>query len=208
MTKTVRFISRMCLIPLVLFGCETVGPESPVGHMPGSNAAGSLLHVHLDDYPLFYEDPESFVLQVSFENRGETPIVVLPAYIHRQYHPLDEGRVTYRPFPGPPVSPWEQAVAIQPHQIHTITLTGMQDGDGHWTLERGTYRLSLRYLVMPDLADGAGVEKERGSYPHGEVWVGELETREVTVRYEPASLAGRERPGEPAPTSGLGLSQP
>ena len=45
MTKTITFLGRMVLIPLVLFGCETagrpVGPEFPVGHMPGSNAAGA-----------------------------------------------------------------------------------------------------------------------------------------------------------------------
>ena len=208
MTKTITFLGRMFLIPLVLFGCETagrpVGPEFPAGHMPGSNAAGALLHVHLDDYPLVYEEPETFVLQVSFENRGDTPIVVLPSSIHRQYQPLADGRVTYRPFPGPRVSPWEHAVAIQPRQIHSVTLTGMQDGDGLWTLEPGTYRLSVRYLVTPDLANGAGVEKEQASSLDGDVWVGELETREVTLRYEPASLARREPPDLPAPALGLG----
>ena len=208
MTKTITFLGRMVLLPLVLFGCETagrpVGPEFPAGHMPGSNAAGALLHVHLDDYPLVYEEPETFVLQVSFENRGDTPILVLPSSIHRQYQPLADGRVTYRPFPGPRVSPWEHAVAIQPRQFHIVTLTGMQDGDGLWTLEPGTYRLSVRYLVTPDLANGAGVEKEQASAPDGDIWVGELQTREVTLRYEPASLARREPPDLPAPALGLG----
>ena len=71
-----------------------------------------------------------------------------------------------------------------PRETRVVHLTGMRDGDGVWALDYGNYQLSLRYLVTEGFAaNAAPFHQERGS-PNAPVWVGELHSRPIAVRYE------------------------
>jgi hypothetical protein len=61
----------------------------------------------------------------------------------------------------------------------------MQDGDGIWALEPGTYELSVRYIVAGEVAGSAvpvEVRRELGGAP---IWVGALETPAIRITFQP-----------------------
>jgi hypothetical protein len=130
------------------------------------------------------------VMDVFFENLGGAPIVVLPSLIHRQYQPLGEASATYVPLPGPQISPWEGAFTLKPRETRGVRITGMRDADGVWALEGGNYRMALLYTVGEELAATSPFTNGGLGVQEAAVWVGELESREITVRYEPSEQLG------------------
>ena len=134
-----------------------------------------------------YDDLESFILQVVFENVGDTAIGVVPASVRRRYRALGAGRVTYVPLPAPPIYPWRNAFALGPKETRTVTFVGSRDGNAHWNLEPGTYELSVRYIVDEDEevarpAVPVEVQRELGGAP---IWVGALETPTLRITFQP-----------------------
>ena len=61
----------------------------------------------------------------------------------------------------------------------------MPERDGLWKLDRGAYSLSLRYVVPEALEANEHASAEESPFPDTLLWVGELQSQEVTVRYEP-----------------------
>lgn len=209
MTRAVRDMTLWAWFALCTFGCAEIETPRPSGapedRAPLVISDQADLHVYLNDYPLIYEDPELFLLDVYFENRGPDTLIILPSRIRRHFSPMEEtGLVTYVPRDDPAPSSWEGAFALQPQETKVITLAGMEDGDGVWELDKGFYRMSVRYVVTEDLTlDGGG--REGGVWTdEGILWVGERESQELTVRYEPSGAAGpAPKPVEP-PTVGQG----
>lgn len=190
MERAVRDMMVLGWVALCAFGCaETphlrapAALEEPVPPIASDHAD---LRVYLNEYPVIYEDPELFSLDVFFENRGPDTLIILPSLIRRHYHPMDEsGVVTYVPRSDPAPSSWEGAFTLQARETKVVTLAGMEDGEGVWELDTGFYRLSVRYVVPEGLTlDGEhrGGEIET---KEGVLWVGEEESQELTVRYEP-----------------------
>lgn len=161
-------------------------PAAPAGPGPAVVSDPADLRVYLGDYPLVYEDPELFLLDVFFENRGSETLVILPSLLRRHYSPMDDtGMVTYVPRSEPTGFSWDGAFTLRPQETKVLTLSGMEDIDGVWELERGFYRLSVRYVVPEGLILN-GAHGGAGSGPDdGVLWIGEQESQELTVRYEP-----------------------
>ncbi len=205
MKWAVRDTAVLAWVTLCAFGCAEVhdlrSPAALQEPVPLVVADHTDLRVYLNDYPLIYEDPELFLLDVFFENRGPDTLIILPSLIRRHYSPMEEtGAVTYVPRSGPALSSWDGAFALAPQETKVITLAGMEDGDGVWELDQGFYRMSVRYVVTEDLTLN-GARREGGGEPKvGILWIGEQESQELTVRFEP-SVAGTLVPdaAEPAP---------
>lgn len=205
MKWTVRDITVLAWVAFCAFGCAQTGDrlvpaalEGPVQQVVSNRAD---LHVYLNEYPLIYEDPDLFLLDVFFENRGPDTLIILPSLLRRHYSPMDEtGWVTYVPRSEPAPSWWQGAFTLRPQETKVITLAGMEDGDGVWELDRGFYRLSVRYVVTEELTLNGEHRGERIGPGEGVLWIGEEESQELTVRYEPSV---EEEPGrdaaEPAP---------
>ncbi len=187
-------MTLLAWMALCAFGCAEVSPHAAPGALEDSAPLAvsdhADLHVYLNDYPLIYEDPELFLLDVFFENRGPDTLIILPSRIRRHYSPMEEsGAVTYVPRDDDAPSSWEGAFALQPQETKVITLAGMADGDGVWELDKGFYRMSVRYVVTED-ATLNGERREGGvGVEEGVLWVGERESQELTVRYEPSRAA-------------------
>ncbi len=192
MKWAVRDMAVLGWVALCAFGCaETPNVGPPVVReeaVPQVVSNHGDLRVYVNEYPLIYEDPESFLLEVFFENRGPSPLIILPSLIRRQYSPMDEsGVVTYVPRSDPAPSSWQGAFALQPQETRVVTLAGMEDGDGVWELDKGFYRLSVRYVVTDDVALNGEHRGGEIETKEGVLWVGEQESQELTVRYEPAA---------------------
>jgi len=129
-----------------------------------------------------YKDFNSFQLSVIFENLGEEKIVILPQSIRRNYQSKDHDAAKYVPFPGPRIYPLKDAFTLLPGQRNEINLIGMRDGDGIWTLEPGTYDLSIRYTVSQDL-----VSSYARDFPdsNARIWTGSIESKKITVKFQP-----------------------
>lgn len=201
MAKSISRIVCAIAVQAILAGCEApaempqpdeVLQSKPVGEEhPSEQSHEPGLQLYVNDFRLVYDDPDEFVLDVYFENLGEHSVVVLPSKIHRQYRPLDRTTATYVPYPGPRISPWKEAFTLMPRETRVVHLAGMRDGDGVWALDYGNYQLSLTYFVTEDLAaNGAAFQQERGS-PNAPVWVGELHSRPIAVRYELTEQPGQ-----------------
>jgi hypothetical protein len=136
-------------------------------------------------------DPAAFRLTLTFENRGDTPILILPSRIRRHYRGYEESATaTYIPYPGPPISPWRGAFSIAPGASHTTELSGMQDGDGTWRLAAGQYFLQIVYAVEPALESAqTAVESLSPELRNTPLWVGELQTEAIPVVYGPETRA-------------------
>ena len=63
-----------------------------------------------------YDDPAEFELSIIVQNRGSSPLVVLPQALRRVYAAVGAGSAEYSPYPGPPVPPWKGAFSLQPGQ--------------------------------------------------------------------------------------------
>jgi hypothetical protein len=203
MSKTLLYLLFVTGLALSLSGCVTdpdaLDVESGMGPHLDWTSEDALL-VYLSEYPVVYEKPDSFLLEVYFENVGGQALTILPSLIHRLYSPMDEaGAVTYVPIPAAEGSPWSGAFTLQPQQTKVVTFLGMKDGDGFWELQSGFYRLSVRYMVTKDLMrSGYDVDDGFGP-PPATLWVGEVQSEEMTVRYEPVAggaQSGTERPSE------------
>lgn len=191
MKRGVRDITVLAWMALCAWGCaETQDlrtPAAPVEPAPPVVTERADLRVYLNEYPLIYDDPELFLLDVFFENRGSETVIILPSLIRRHYSPMDEaGVVTYVPRSEPAASSWEGAFALHPRETKVVTLAGMEDGEGVWELDKGFYRLSVRYVASEELALNGGRRGDGTGPGEGTLWVGEEETQELTVRYEPA----------------------
>ena len=190
MTKRTRKLLGVGPALLLVLGCgsqtETLQPTERVHEDRAPVSAGAILNLYIDEYFVTYDDPGSFLLGVLFENVGEEPVVILPSQIRRQYRPLDTATITYVPYPGPRSPPWEGAFTLQPKETHRLMVGGMRDGDGMWDLEPGAYRLSLRYLVTDETASYVSPVLDKKP----SVWVGEVQSSEITVRFEPEDKLG------------------
>lgn len=190
MKRSVRIMAVLGWVALCAFGCaETTVPPPPAAleePAPVAVSDHADLRIYLNEYPLVYEDPELFLLDVFFENRGPETLIILPSLIRRHYSPMDEsGVVTYVPRSEPASSSWDGAFTLHPRETKVVTLAGMEDSDGVWELDKGFYRLSVRYVVSEELIlDGEPRGGAMGP-EEGALWVGEQESEELTVRYEP-----------------------
>ena len=155
------------------------GPDSGQGSSPA--VRGLRLRAQLTNHA--YDAPESFALEVVFENVGDLPVAILPAMVRRRYRPLGSGSATYVPYPGPPIFPWRDAFVLGPGVARTVTITGMRDGDGIWALAPGAYELSVRYVVEEALAWPAVPADVRRSLGAAGVWMGALETPGIEVTF-------------------------
>jgi len=162
-------------------------PQAQVETLDGWSVVESGLRLRVHSPNQAYRDPGAFVLTVEFENLGQTPLVIFPTGISRQYRPLDSTRVTYEPYPGPRISPWKDLLAIGPQERRAVRFIGMRDGDGIWQLDAGSHALSVHYFVAADLAWNAAVQAAlpRAVGEAARVWVGELKSPEIIVRFDP-----------------------
>jgi len=193
-TKPIMHALCALVFQASLIGCESPAgmpqpvdvpqPASVVNANPAEQGPKLKLHLYVTDFRVVYDDPDSFVLDVYFENVGEQTLVVLPSHIHRQYRPLDRTTATYVPYPSPRFSPLKGAFALMPRETRMVQLTGMRDGDGAWALDYGNSQLSLRYLVTEDFAANGDLAEQQVVSGDGQVWVGELQSQPVAVRYE------------------------
>jgi hypothetical protein len=127
-----------------------------------------------------YSDPADFHLAVTLENRGESAFVILPVSIRRSYTPRSGGAARYNPLPGPRLPPWKGAFVLLPGQARTLEFRGMADGDGIWRLEPGSYELTVRLDVTPDLARSAAAQIQELGAP---VWQGEVGSEPIAVAF-------------------------
>ena len=173
----------------LLVACVTPGDVTPRGAVLADKRIEiydqAMLKLYVDEPELAYERPETFRLEAFFENRGRSRVLILPSLIHRQYRPVNGETVTYVPYPGPRLSPWDGAFALDPNETRVVILSGMRERDGLWKLDRGAYSLSLRYVVPEALEANEDASAEESPFPDTLLWVGELQSQEVTVRYEP-----------------------
>lgn len=181
-------------LAVVPAGCVEPGPvdrpRDAVGS-PLNGGADGALRMYVDEYPVVYDDPERFALDVFFENRGEHSLLIIPSHLRRQYSPMDEsGEVTYVPSPDPERSTWRGAFTLAPHETRVVTLAGMRDGDGLWKLAQGFYRLSVRYVVTEEFAADEPGPPLGTAARDAAIWRGDLESRAMTVRFAPAAAAG------------------
>jgi hypothetical protein len=133
-----------------------------------------------------YDDPSAFELSVIVQNRGSSPLVVLPQALRRVYAALGSGSAEYSPYPGPPVPPWKGAFSLQPGQTRTLTFVGMRDGDGSWKIEPGRYELRVRLSVSGDTAKSA---EEHVAHFGATIWQGNLQSSATLVTYRPVPAA-------------------
>jgi hypothetical protein len=171
-------------------------PEARGEIQDGWSAVESGLRLRVHSPNQAYRDPGAFVLTVEFENLGQTPLVIFPTGIYRQYRPLDSTMVTYEPYPGPRISPWKDLFAIGPQERRAVQFIGMRDGDGIWQLDAGSHALSVHYFVGADLASNVAVQAAlpRAVGEAARVWVGELQSPEIIVRFDPRSAQAKDRP--------------
>ncbi len=150
-----------------------------------------VLALHAQSSTPCTSDPAAFRLTLTFENRGDTPILILPSRIRRHYRGYEaSAAATYIPYPGPPISPWRGTFSIAPGASHTIELSGMQDGDGAWRLEAGQYSLRIGYAVEPALESAqTDVESLSPELRNTPLWVGELQTEAIPVVHAPETRA-------------------
>jgi rhodanese-related sulfurtransferase len=156
--------------------------NSAVGGL-GATSAASQLALEATSATPEYADPALFRLTVSFHNRGEAPVVVIPARIRRAYRAVGDGKAEYLAYPGPPISPWKGAFALAAGASRSVELEGVGDGDGIWRLTPGPVDLVVRYAVEPELA----AQTESLPEPLREValWVGALESESLRLWYAP-----------------------
>lgn len=128
-----------------------------------------------------YDYPASFRLSITFENRSEKPLVILPALLHRHYLQLETGRAKYVPYPGPLILPWKGAFVLSAQTNRVIETKGMRDGDGVWVLEPGSYQISVKYAVDSELEaerEAAELPLQLAKIP---IWYGELESKPIKI---------------------------
>lgn len=132
-----------------------------------------------------YHNPASFTIEVVFENHGSFPVRIFPAALYRHYRPVHQETVAFVPRYSGSRSFWSQSFAVPAFDARSITLQGMKDRGGYWGLLPGEYRLSLRYVVTAEqvatvIQEGPGLDTIRPP-----IWIGEIESREVAIRYDP-----------------------
>ena len=183
-TASIRYLGWTVTLLAALFpvGCGlAAGMPGDAGSAQGWIPAVRGLRLRVQSPSPIYDDPISFSLQVVFENVGDTPTAILPPSMRRHYRALGAGRATYIPYPGPPIYPWGGAFALRPGETRTVTLAGMRDGDGHWTLEPGAYELSVRYVVDEGVAGPSVPIEARRELGGAPIWVGALETPAILI---------------------------
>ena len=129
-----------------------------------------------------YKDPNAFQLSVLFENVGKEKIVILPQSIRRNYESRGHGAAEYVPYPGPRIYPLKDAFTLLPGQRNGVNFVGMQDGDGIWKLEPGSYDLSIRYTVSQDLVLSYARDLPDSN---ARIWTGTIESGKLTIKFQP-----------------------
>ena len=129
-----------------------------------------------------YKDFNSFQLSVIFENVGKEKIVILPQSIRRNYQSKGHSAAEYVPFPGPRIYPLKDAFTLLPGQRNGVNFVGMQDGDGIWKLEPGSYDLSIRYTVSQDLVLSYARDLRDSDT---RIWAGTIESGKLTINFQP-----------------------
>ena len=95
------------LLPVLVLGCEPssqhvrsggVDPSPPPAQAVPVPASGNqTLHLIARAATRTYHDPDSFSIEVVFENHGSSPVRIFPAALYRHYRPVHEETVAFVP---------------------------------------------------------------------------------------------------------------
>ena len=140
----------------------------------------SSLVIKIDSPTKSYKKHHQFKLLVTFSNISKQSFIVFPAYIRREYTPLDSQSSQYSPYPGPVIDPWRGAISLKPGQSETVTYDGMRDGDGVWSLMAGRYKLAVRLNVLPNNYDYSTPNKK---IVGTNIWLGNIKSESININY-------------------------
>ncbi len=160
-------------------------PAQPSSALQLEQAEQPVLSLHAVSHPLVLHDLSEFSLDLFVENLSQRPVTIFPSFIQMEFRPLERGTVSFRPMEQEPVSIWEDAFVLMPEEVRTINDISLKGRQGTWSLERGSYGLSIRYYVENDqlpLDRSVGV---KSPFKESHLWVGDLQSQEVTIHYVP-----------------------
>jgi len=140
----------------------------------------SSLVIKIDSPTKSYKKYHQFKLLVTFSNISKQSFIVFPAYIRREYKPLDGQSLKYTRFPGPVIDPWHGTISLKPDQSKTVTYDGMRDGDGRWQLMPGRYKLAVRLNVLPNNYHYSTPNKK---IVGTSIWLGNIKSEAININY-------------------------
>ena len=185
----------MCLlcicVGLLNSSCETVEKASH------SNTSGFSAHsshsnhfdqptllLHAFSNPLVFHNPENFSLDVFVENLGNRPVTIFPSLFQMELRPLERGIASYHPtIERQDRSPWEGAFVLKPQEVRKVKGLGLNGKEGSWTIENGSYGISIRYFVEEAQFLDSTPFQEDSPFNDSQIWVGDLQSKEMTIRY-------------------------
>ena len=140
------------------------------------------LSLRIDSPTREFNDPDQFVLSIEIQNMSGETCVVFPAYLRRNFLPIEGQGAQFVAYPGPVINPWPTALLLNAGERKTVTLSGVEkQGEGVWKLERGSYNLSVSLHVAP--TSTFGVENPGEEFRNKPVWRGSVESNSITIRY-------------------------
>jgi len=140
----------------------------------------SSLTIKINSPTKSYQNHHQFKLLVTFSNVSKQSFVVFPAYIRREYSPLDGQSIQYTPYPGPVIDPWFSAILLDPGQSKIVTYNGIRDGDGLWNLMPGRYQLAVTLNVLPNSYDYPTPNKKMAGK---NIWHGNITSETINIDY-------------------------
>lgn len=188
-----RYFLTICLVCICMgfmnASCASVEEGSRLDSLPHSSLSldpkQPALHLHAFMNPPVFHDLKEFSIEVFVENIGDRPVTIFPSLFQMEFRPLERGRVSYNPVEQEPVSVWEEAFVLKSEEVRKIKYVDLDGKNGRWALERGSYGLSVRYFVENEQLPMDRVIEKREVFEKSHVWVGDLQSKEVTIHYVP-----------------------